>query len=227
MNVLVVAPHADDEVLGCGGAIAKHTMLKNDTVYLCIVTNGKPPLFDNTEAIKHAWPHNNFLETNASNLILGVSKTFYLDFPAVMLEKAERYELNDALIEVMKQVMPDIVYIPHIGDMQKDHQIVAEAMMVACRPKYSFAPKRILAYETLSETGWNTPNVNNSFIPNVFCDISEFLEKKTEAMRKYGSQLGRFPDARSLEAIEALARFRGALVNKQAAEAFAMIRDEM
>ena len=89
-----------------------------------------------------------------------------------MLEEQHRYEINEKFLDVVKEVEPDEVFIPHVGDMQKDHQISAEAAMVALRPKYPFAPKRIYAYETLSETGWNIPNIQNEFIPNAFSDIS-------------------------------------------------------
>ena len=97
--------------------------------------------------------------------------------------------------------------------------------MVALRPKYSFAPSRIYAYETLSETGWNIPNVQNEFIPNAYVDISEQLDGKLRAMKYYASQMEEFPAARSLEAIEALARFRGAVMNRRAAEAFMLVRE--
>lgn len=224
MMVLVIAPHADDEVIGCGGTIAKYVE-KGNEVILCIVTNGKPPIFDNSRAIENQWPHNNYVETQESNKILGIKETVYLDYPAVMLETVKRYELNEKLIDLLKEKKPEIVFIPHYGDMQKDHQIVADAVMVAVRPKYEFAPKKIYAYETLSETGWNSPTVQNEFIPNFYVDISNCLEKKIEAMKCYKSEIGDFPNARSIDAVEALAKYRGALVNKKAAEAFMLIRE--
>ena len=103
--------------------------------------------------------------------------------------------------------------------------MTTEAAMVALRSKYPYTPKRIYAYETLSETGINTPSVHNAFIPNVYEDISDFLERKLEAMSFYKSQLHPFPDLRSLESVEALAKFRGATVNVKAAEAFMLIRE--
>jgi LmbE family N-acetylglucosaminyl deacetylase len=156
---------------------------------------------------------------------IGVKKTFFLDFPAAMLEKCERYELNGRILDVIKEIQPDEVYIPHWGDMQKDHQIVADACMVALRPKYEPKVKRIYSYETMSETAWNAPNVQNEFIPNVFVDVSDTLCKKIEALGYFKSQLSPFPDARSLEAIEALAKYRGSLMHVKAAEAFMLIRE--
>ena len=97
--------------------------------------------------------------------------------------------------------------------------------MVALRSKYDHPVRRIYAYETLSETGISFPTAEKAFVPNVYVDISDFLEQKKEALHCYASQVGEFPDLRSPEAVEALARFRGATVNVQAAEAFMLIRE--
>ncbi len=217
-RILVIAPHPDDEVIGIGGTIIKNVELGNE-VYVCIVCRGKEPLFkeSDVEICRE--------ETLKCHNIMGVKKRFYLDFPSVMLEKEDRYKINDALLSVIKSVKPTEVYIPHIGDMQKDHQIVAECAMVALRPKYIPRVNRIYIYETLSETGWNIPNVQNQFIPNVFVEITEQLKKKTEAIKCYESQLSDFPDARSVKAVESLARYRGALIHVDAAEAFMLARD--
>ena len=116
-------------------------------------------------------------------------------------------------------------YIPHRGDMQIDHQMVVDAAMVAVRPRGKNYPKRIYAYETLSETGWNIPNTINEFIPTVYEDITETFELKISSLDVFKSQLAPFPAARSIGAIEALAKFRGATVSVDAAEAFSLIRE--
>lgn len=216
-NVLVIAPHLDDEIIGVGGTIIKH--IKNgDKVYVCCVALGKEPVFKKTNI--------GIAEASAFHKHLGIIESFFLDFPAVMLEKVDRYIINNALMDVVTKVKPNTVYIPHCGDMQKDHQIVTEAAMVVMRPKYDFAPQKIYAYETLSETGWNVPNVQNEFIPNVFVNIESELQEKLNAMNFYKTELAEFPNARSLEAIEALAKYRGALMNMRAAEAFALVREQ-
>lgn len=218
MKVLVFAPHPDDEILGVGGTIAKR-IATGDLVYICVVTKGMEPLFS-TEIV--GITRN---EARRCHKDLGVSKTIFLDFPAAMLEKAERHTLNGKILDVIKKTVPDEVYIPHWGDMQKDHQIVADACMVALRPKYEHVVKRIYSYETLSETGWNAPNMQNEFIPNVYEDISDYLDKKLKAISIYKSQMGKFPNPRSIETIEALAKYRGSTVNVRAAEAFMLIRE--
>lgn len=218
MNILVIAPHPDDELLGVGGTLIKHIHNK-DMVTVCIVTRGVEPLFSADIVDKTRQ------EAKVCHETIGVSSTIYLDFPAVMLEKQDRYIVNEKIHCIIQSCKPEIVYIPHIGDMQKDHQIVVEAAMVALRPKYEHQVKRVLAYETLSETGWHIPNVSNQFIPNVYSDISDYLTEKLKAMSYYQTQLSNYPNPRSLEAIEALAKYRGSTVNVRAAEAFILIRE--
>lgn len=217
-KVLVFAPHPDDEILGCGGTMIKYIDAGNE-VYVCIVTKGCLPLFP-PEAVEKTRT-----ETRECHKKMGVKKTYFLDFPAVMIEKENRYEVNAKILEVVKEVQPDDVYIPHWGDMQKDHQIVADACMVALRPKYEPKVKRIYSYETMSETAWNAPSIQNEFIPNVFVDISGSIDRKIEALDFFKTQLSPFPDARSLESVEALAKYRGALMHFRAAEAFMLIRE--
>lgn len=217
MSILVIAPHADDEILGVGATMAKH-IDKGENVYVCIATRGIEPLFDEE--------YMNILrnETKKAHSLLGVKDTFFLELPAVMLEQIPRHEINEKLSDIIYKVKPDIVYIPHFGDMQKDHQIIADAAMVAVRPKYEHKIKEVYAYETLSETEWNIPHNANAFIPNVFSDVSDYLEMKIAALKCYESQLSFFPNPRSLEAIEALAKYRGSTINVVAAEAFSLIR---
>lgn len=215
-KILVIAPHMDDEVLGVGGTIIKH-IEHGDRVSVCCVSRGKPPVFEESEV--------GLNEARKCHSYLGVHRSFFLDYPAVMLETVDRYSLNGSLLNVIREVRPDTVYIPHWGDMQKDHRIVAEASMVAMRPKYESSPGRIYAYETLSETGWNMPNLQNAFIPNVYVDIENELSKKMTAMAVYRSELGLYPEARSIKALEALAHYRGSSMHMKAAEAFTLIRE--
>lgn len=217
MNILVIAPHADDEVLGVGATMAKH-IDNGDNVYICIVTRGVKPLFDDEYMDKLR------NETILAHKTLGSIKTYFLEFPSVMLEQVPRHEINNKIFNVVQEVKPDIVYTPHFGDMQKDHQIVAEATMVAVRPKYDHRIREVYAYETLSETEWNNPHNSNAFMPNVYNDVSNYLDKKIKVIKCFKSQLSDFPNPRSVEAITALAKYRGSTINANAAEAFMLIR---
>lgn len=224
MNVLVFAPHPDDEILGCGGTMARH-VAAGDEVTVCVVTSGGPPVYDNSVAVKNGWPHNLYPEIKKSHEIIGVKETIFLGLPCVLLEQEPRHIVNGKILDVVQRIKPDAVFIPHFGDMQKDHAITSEAVMVAMRPKYGHVVRSVYAYETLSETEWNIPHPSNAFLPNTFVDISPYLELKLAAMQCYRSQLSPFPDPRSLEAVRALAMVRGSTMNAKAAEAFMLVRE--
>ena len=215
IKILVVASHPDDEVLGCGGTIEKHSK-RSDEVYLCVVTKAYTP--DWSEEFIQNRPK----EVERANKILGIKKTYFLDYPTVKLDTIPQKELNESISNVVNEVDPDIVYIPHKGDLNKDHRLVFETSLVATRPGNQKI-KRILSYETLSETEWGQSI--EPFIPNVYVDISETFEKKIEAMMAYESELKQYPHPRSLVIIEALAKKRGSEVGVKFAEAFILVRE--
>ena len=136
-------------------------------------------------------------------------------------------DINSAFLKALKELSPDIVFLPHKGDMHIDHRMTVDAAMVALRPVSFPNLKGIYAYETLSETDWNVPSIENTFIPNAFVDISSELETKLEAMKCHASQLREYPHPRSITAIKALAMHRGSTICKQYAEAFMVIREEI
>ena len=218
MKTLVIAPHPDDEIIGVGGLISKRVSQGNE-VYVCIVCSGSEPLYHKDLVLKSK------KECLEADSLLGVKETIFLDFPSVMLEQVPRYQFNDAFLKLIQRILPDEVFIPHRGDMQLDHKYVVDAVMVALRPKYEHRIKRILSYETLSETGWDIPNTVNEFIPNVYVDITDYLDNKIQAFEKYQSQICKFPNPRSGEAIRALALFRGSTVHVCAAESFSLVRE--
>lgn len=214
MKIIVFAPHNDDEVLGVGGTIAKYTA-KGDEVYICEVTVGTNK--ERAKKIKE--------EALNAHKILGVKKTFFLDFPVVNLNQVPTKELNEKIHQIVQKVKPEIAYIPHKGDMHIDHKIVAESTMVALRPVDSPQLKAIYAYETLSETEWNIPSIDNAFNPNVYEDITDTIGIKIEAMKCYQSQLYEFPHPRSLQAIEVLSQLRGSTICVNNAESFMLVRE--
>ena len=218
MHILVIAPHPDDEVLGCGGTIAKHAS-GGDEVYLCIVTKTYPPEWLEEEAKERKE------EVRRASEILCIKKTYFLDLPTVKLDTIPQKELNGLIDQVVKEVQPEVVYIPHQGDANRDHRLVFEAAMVATRPKPKSTIRKVLCYETLSETEWAAPFRESAFIPNVWTDISGVLETKLEAMSEYRSELMEFPHPRSLEAISALARLRGSTIGIKAGESFMLVRE--
>lgn len=214
MRVLVFAPHNDDEVLGVGGTIAKYAK-EGHEVYVCEATSmlGKPELVKRIreEAIR-------------AHALLGVKETFFLELPVVAIKDTPTIEVNSRFDKIVKELKPNIVFIPHKGDMHIDHSEVAKAAMVALRPIENPQLSAIYAYETLSETEWNTPTVDNVFQPNCYIDITDFIEAKKQAMACFESQIRMFPHPRSLEAIEALSKLRGSTIGVQHAESFMVIR---
>lgn len=217
MRVLVIAPHPDDEVLGVGGTIAKHVQ-NGDEVRVCIVTKGVEPLYseEGTRRTRQC--------TLEAHSILGVARTIFLDFPAVLLNDTPKYQLNMSILNVVNEFLPDVCYIPHKGDMHHDHAIVNEASMVALRPIYEHQVKEIYMYETLSETEWNLPDVSHVFIPNTWIDISQTIDIKIEALKKYNELLKPYPHPRSIESVITLAKLRGSTVCKNYVESFNMVR---
>jgi LmbE family N-acetylglucosaminyl deacetylase len=217
-RVLVIAPHPDDEVLGCGGTIAR---LADDggEVHVAIVTRGHPPAFSEEMSAKVR------AEAKAAHGCLGVWQTHWLDHPAAQLSETPHSTLNRALQELIQDLRPDGLFIPFIGDVHMDHHLVFLSAMVAARPHQSEYPRAILAYETVSETNWNAPYMTPGFIPNVFIDIEATLARKLEAMTMFTSQLRSFPHERSIETLRALAIVRGTTVHRPAAEAFVLVRN--
>lgn len=218
MKLLILAPHPDDEVLGCGGTIAKLAQAGHD-IFVAIVTKGYPPLFNKKEIVKGQ------KEAILANKILQTKKIFFCDLPAAELDVTEHRIINQEIMELFAKVEPDWLFIPFLGDLHLDHQNVFLSSLVAARPNHSHFPKKILAYETLSETNWNAPYLTPGFQPNVFFDISEFLEVKLQAFACYQTQIKNFPHERSLTAMKALAQLRGASNFCEAAEAFVLIRE--
>ncbi len=217
MKILIIAPHSDDEVLGCGGTIAKHT-IKGDEVALCIVTKGYTP--DWSEEFMQKRQE----QIKMSCEILGISKIYLMNYPTAKLDTIPQKELNQALKEVISDFKPDMMFIPHKGDLNKDHRLIFEAALVAARP-IEHKIKKILVYETLSETEWG--QAIELFIPNVYVDITDTFAKKKEAMQAYENEIKPAPHPRSMEVIEALAVKRGSEAGMMKAEAFMLIREMM
>lgn len=213
MKILVFAPHNDDEVLGVGGTISKYASKGHD-VYICEVTSGI-----DEKRVKQIQD-----EALEAHKILGVKETIFLGLPVVGLADIPTKKLNKAFYDVVEKIKPNIVYIPHRGDMHIDHRITVEGAMVALRPFNNPQLNAIYAYETLSETEWNIPTADNAFIPNVWSDVTGFIEIKKKAMACYRSQIQQPPHPRSNEIIETLARLRGSTIGVSYAESFMLIR---
>jgi LmbE family N-acetylglucosaminyl deacetylase len=216
-KVLVIAPHPDDEVLGCGGTMARMAEEGLD-VQVAVVTTGRPPAFSE-ESVAQVQA-----EMRRAHSHLGVSQAHMLGLPAAALDTLPAAEINAAIGQLVREVRPDTLFLPFLGDIHQDHQLTFLGAMVAARPRDRRVPSRVLCYETLSETNWYAAPMTPAFVPNVHIDIASTLTRKLEAFAMFESQVKAFPDERSLLTIESLARLRGSSVFAEAAEAFMLVR---
>lgn len=217
-RAMVIAPHPDDEVLGCGGTIARLGAMGRH-VEVVVATRGKPPRFDAAQVERVQ------AEAKRAHAVLGVTRTHLLDFEAAALDRVPRAELNAGIAAIVAESRPDTLFLPFPADLHFDHGLIFEAAMVAARPVGSHYPARILAYETVSETNWAAPYLTPAFQPHVFVDISNYLDRKIEAFGCFESQVRASPNERSFETLRALAQVRGSCVSRRAAEAFVLIRE--
>jgi len=217
-TILVVAAHPDDEVLGCGGVIAKHVAAE-DEVHLVFMADGVGARSSELDSEKRAREAAMY----SASRILGVSSTICLGFPDNRMDGLELLDIVQPLEDILRKLRPELVYTHHYGDLNIDHQLTHQAVMTACRPQPSFYVREILTFEVVSSTEWQSPTAM-PFLPNVFVDISPYLDKKFEALKAYDMEIREEPHARSLGGVKALASFRGASVGVDAAEAFMMVR---
>jgi N-acetylglucosamine malate deacetylase 1 len=216
-KALVIAPHPDDETLGVGGTIRR---LADAGWHVTVVTVAAhmPPLYSGE--VHEA----TIRESRAAHAVLGVSGSVYLDKPAVLLGDIPLHEFNALIHEQVSAAAPDVLFIPYY-DRHIDHRQIFDACMVAARPVGAGRGIRLVAaYETISETHWNAPHIEPNFTPNLCIDITGQIEAKIAAMKCFESQLHQFPEPRSVEALRALALFRGSQAGFGYAEAFHVIR---
>lgn len=219
-RVLVVAPHPDDETLGCGGALLRHRD-RGDEVHWMIATGIHPEQgFPEARVAERARE----IEQVAS--AYRFTSVRQLNFPTTRLDACPRGDIVGAMKDAFEAVRPELIYTPHHGDAHTDHRVVFES--VAACTKWFRAPyvRRVLAYETLSETDAALPD-RNPFSPTTFVDVSPWLDEKIGICSIYRSEMGAFPFPRSEQALRALAHLRGAASGFLAAEAFVSLRERI
>ena len=223
-KILVVAAHPDDEVLGCGGTIARHAD-EGDEVYVLIVAEGATSRQLNRNRIQASSELSNLAKSaQQAGTILGARDVELLDLPDNRLDSLDRLDLIKTIEERLNIYLPQVVYLHHAGDVNVDHRRLHEAVVTACRPTPGQSVLRLLSFEVVSSTEWQTPGSAPPFRPNWFVDITEHLQRKREALLAYSSEMRPWPHSRSIEAIEHLAHWRGAQVGVDAAEAFCLLR---
>lgn len=229
-TVLVIAAHPDDEVLGCGGTIARH-VAEGDEVHILIMAEGLTSR-DQTRDVEAKQEELSALAQTAKNAggLLGASSVDLLAFPDNRMDSLPLLDIIKEVEVKLGQIKPTVVYTHYQGDLNIDHQITHQAVVTACRPQPGQTVHTLLFFEIPSSTDWQIVGCGNTFAPNWIVDISgfdgpfSFLDKKLKALDFYESEMRPFPHARSLEAVENLARRRGASVGIECAEAFVLGR---
>jgi len=217
-TILIVAAHADDEALGCGGTIARH-VAEGDTVHAVFLADGvsSRPSTDRSEIAKR------MADCERGREILGISSATFLGLPDNRLDSLPMIEVVQPLEALLERLAPHTVYTHHQGDLNVDHRIAHRAVMTACRPLPGYSVKQILAFEIMSSTEWATPG-SDPFLANHYVDITEFLSTKLEALMAYQTEMRNAPHSRSIDHLTQLARHRGHCVGVEAAEAFVTVR---
>lgn len=220
MNVLAIAAHPDDETLGCGGTLLKHRAV-GDRLFWAVVTQAHSPQWT-AETIERKTAE---VERVAQSYEM--ARHVRLGFPAARLETVPQTEVIERIRAVMIEVRPELVYLVHQGDAHSDHRAVFTAAMSVLKPfaMAQLGVRRVLSYETLSSTEAAPPHAGRIFMPNVFSDITPYLEQKIKLMRLYGTEGHPDPLPRGPSAIRALARYRGSTISVEYAEAFMLIRE--
>jgi N-acetylglucosamine malate deacetylase 1 len=218
-KILILAPHADDEILGCGGTIAKFNKLGHE-VYVLILTNanvGAPEIFKqkDIELIRK--------ESVIANKIIGTKKLFFENLPALNLNNYPLYKISNLINDYLIKINPNIIFIPSLIDINLDHKIIFNASKVALRPNKKNNIEKIFSYEVLSETEWNENNL--TFSPNYFVKLNKsHIDLKIKSFLKYKSQVKKFPNPRSKEGILNLSKLRGSNISEEYSEAFKVER---
>lgn len=217
-RVLVVAAHADDEVLGCGGTIARH-VVEGDEVRVVFLADG---VSARPAVVETAGVRRDTAAERAARL-LGVSRIDAFRLPDNRLDQMALLDIVQQLEPVIRDYRPSRIYTHHGGDLNVDHRIALQSVLTACRPQPGCSVREILAFEVLSSTGWNDPGLL-PFVPNWFVDISASMETKMAALAAYSEEMRPAPHVRSEAAVRHLAALRGHSVGVVAAEAFVLMR---
>jgi N-acetylglucosamine malate deacetylase 1 len=218
-TVLAVAPHPDDETLGCGGTLLRH-IEAGDAVHWLIVTDMR---------VEDGFSEK-VVSTRQQEIMMvadmyGFEKVYNLAFKPAYLEMVSKSDLIGRVAEVIEQVAPEVVYAPFWGDVHSDHAIVFDAVMASTKWFRCSSVRRFMCYETLSETDANLKLAQDVFRPNSFMNVTSHLNKKIDIAMMYQSEMGAFPFPRSEVALRSLAQLRGVASGCLAAEAFMLLKE--
>lgn len=221
-SVLILAAHPDDEVLGCGGTIAKLAD-QGASVHVAFLADGVSSRAGEAAPSSAELPARRAAAQYACDL-LGVRSVVFGNFPDNRMDTVPLLDIVQAVEVLIAEHRPETVFTHHAGDLNIDHQRLHAAVATACRPQRGHPVKTLLSFEVPSSTEWQLPGGAPTFVPNWFVDVSETIERKLSALEAYAGELRAWPHPRSRQGVEQLARWRGATVGVSAAEAFVLGR---
>ena len=216
-NILIVAAHPDDEVLGCGGTIKKHSM-NGDNVTVLFMTTGVGARKNNLTDVKRRKQAARKVKN-----ILGIKKLIFLNLPDNEMDSLPLLKIIKKIEKVVFNLNPEIIYTHFSNDLNIDHEITFRAVMTACRPKPKMKLKKIIVFEVLSSTDWQI-NDKDNFVPNFFSEITNVISFKRKALEAYHFEMYEPPHTRSIVNQITCNKVRGASVGLEYAEAFKIIR---
>jgi len=222
-RIVVIAAHPDDEVLGCGGTLARLST-EGHQVHILLMADGESSRGDGEQPVDSELLSARNAAAETACRILGCTSVETLNLPDNRLDGLERLDVIKRIEHFIECCQPSIVFTHHAGDVNIDHCVVHDAVIAACRPQPEHPVKELLFFEVPSSTEWRPPGSAITFAPNLFYDISTTFTLKLKALQVYESELRTFPHTRSLKAVESLAQWRGATVGVEAAEAFVLGR---
>lgn len=223
MKVLVIAAHPDDEVLGCGGTIAKH-VAAGDEVSIHILAEGATSRTPFRDCEGHVDALSELAQSaGCAAKILGATTVLH-GLPDNRLDSLDLLDIVKLIEGFVFAYRPEIIYTHHSSDVNIDHQIIHRAVVTACRPLPGQSVQSLLFFEIPSSTEWQVLSNTAAFVPNWFVSIEETLDCKVHALESYNSEMREFPHPRSITAVRALAAWRGASIGAKAAEAFVLGR---
>ena len=217
--ILVIAPHPDDETLGCGGTLLRHKT-DGDAIHWLIVTD-----IDEETGFSKDRVQARDKEITAVAEAFGFDTVTRLGFPTTGLDAAPLTDIITKIAKVFDAIAPEVVYLPFPGDIHSDHRQTFEAASACCKNFRYPSVRKVIACEIPSETDFGLDPEEAPFRPNLLVDISDFLDKKISIMETYDGEMGDFPFPRSEQAIRALAAHRGSQAGCVAAEAFMMLKE--
>lgn len=211
-NILVIAAHPDDELLGVGGTLKKLIKAGSQVTSVIMALGRKEEAHHIKKTSKQANEH------------LGIEEIIFLNYPNLEMDNFSLHTINKKVEELIQVHQPDIIFTHHYGDINRDHQITFQSVLTAARPLPYQKSVDIICFETVSSTEWTQHSDDKTFKPNYFIDITDEIDDKIKALKYYDVEMRSYPHPRSYEGVRYLANYRGMSVGVHYAEAFEIIR---